>query len=62
MIDGTSLLLTTGVMTDTRPGAGNITSSQQYDNSKQSTAYTNTYHPRDPALKPEPYNSIFNIF
>lgn len=56
---------TTGVMTDTRPGASdNITSSQQYDISKQqsATAYTNTYHPRDPALKPKPYNSIFNIF
>ena len=53
---------TTGVMTDTRP-SGNITSSQQYDISEQSaTGYTNTYRPRDPALKPKPYDSIFNIF
>ena len=56
---------TTGVMTDTRPTlSDNISSTQQYDLSNQASAsaYTNTYKPRDPSLKPKPYNSIYDIF
>ncbi len=65
--------ITTGMMTKThhhrkkgkkenRPSATNSMNSTIPSVSGASTAYTSDYHPRNPNLKPSPYNSIWDLF